>query len=260
MENVSIFAAFGAGLASFVTPCILPMVPVYIASLAGPEILEAKTSIKRMSVFLHSLYFVLGFTLVFSLMGALVGLAGISINPNSLLVQRISGSLFIFFGLFMLASLKISWLNYEKRLSLPLRTTSGYLRSMLIGGVFTLAWTPCLSPILGSVLTLAFNSDTAWQGAYLLTSYSLGLGLPFLIIGATFSSITPLLKRSYRYSKIIYIISGLILVLVGILILTSNLGVLYIEVMPIWFIIIIVLAFVWLMLESEWLTIRLPVC
>jgi cytochrome c-type biogenesis protein len=223
MENVSLLAAFGAGLASFVTPCVLPMVPVYIASLAGPEIIESGAPVKRMPVFLHSLSFVLGFTLVFTLMGALVGLVGININPNSLLVQRVSGSLFIFFGLFMLAALRIPWLNYEKRLSLPLKATSSYLRSLLIGGIFTLAWTPCLSPILGSVLTLSFSSDTAWQGAYLLVIYSLGLGLPFLIIGAAFSSVTPILKRFYRYSRIIYIASGLILVLVGILIVTGNL-------------------------------------
>lgn len=223
MENISIFAAFGAGLASFVTPCVLPLVPVYIASLAGPEILEAKTIVKRMPVFLHSLCFVLGFTLVFTLMGALVGLAGININPNSLLVRRISGSLIIFFGLFMLAALKIPWLNYEKRLSPSLSKTSSYLRSLLIGGTFALAWTPCIGPILGSVLTIAANSETAWQGASLLASYSLGLGLPFLIIGAAFGTITPLLRRIQRYSRIIYIISGVILIVVGILILTGNL-------------------------------------
>jgi len=223
MENISILAAFGAGLASFVTPCVLPLVPVYIASLAGPEILDSKTAVNRMPIFLHSLSFVLGFSIVFTFMGVLVGLAGIAINPNSLLVQRISGSLLIVFGLFMLASLKIPWLNYEKRLSVPLIMTSGYLRSLLIGGTFALAWTPCISPILGSVLTLAASSETAWQGAYLLAIYSLGLGLPFLIIGAAFSSISPLLKRINRYSRIIYIISGFILVVVGILILTGNL-------------------------------------
>ncbi len=227
MENISIFAAFGAGLASFATPCVLPLVPVYIASLAGPEILEPKAGIKRMPIFLHALSFVIGFSLVFTLMGALVGLVGININPNSPLVQRISGSLIIFFGLFMLAALKIPWLNYEKRLSPSLGMTSGYLRSLLIGGVFALAWTPCFSPILGGVLTLALNSDTAWQGAYLLASYSLGLGLPFLIIGAAFSSLTPLLRRIHRYSRLVYIIGGVLLVAVGILILTNNLTWLY---------------------------------
>jgi cytochrome c-type biogenesis protein len=226
MENISILAAFGAGLASFLAPCVVPLVPVYIANLVGPEIFESKASVKRMPVFLHSLGFVLGFSLVFTLMGALVGLAGIEINPNSPLIQRISGSLIIFFGLFMLASLKIPWLNFEKRLSPSLGKTSSYLRSLLIGGIFAFAWTPCISPVLGSVLTLAFNSETAWHGAYLLAAYSLGLGVPFLIIGAAFSSLTPLLKRIHRYSRIIYIISGILLVAVGVFILTGNINLL----------------------------------
>lgn len=223
MENISFWVALGAGLASFLSPCVLPLVPVYLASLAGPEILDPEIATRRLPIFLHSFSFVLGFSIVFTAMGALVGLAGVKINPNSLLVQRVSGSLLVALGLFMLAALKIPWLNYERRLSPSFGVTTGYLRSLLTGGVFTLAWIPCLSPILGGVLTLAYSSETAWQGTYLLTSYSLGLGIPFLIIGAAFSSITPLLKRSYRYSRIIYIISGVILVVVGILILTGNL-------------------------------------
>jgi len=129
--------------------------------------------------------------------------------------------------LFMLMALKIPWLNYEKRLSVPFSIASGYLRSLLIGGAFALAWTPCVGPILGSILTLALNSDTAWQGAYLLTIYSLGLGLPFLIIGAAFSSTIRLVKYIQHYSRWIYIASGIILLSVGILILTNNLTWLY---------------------------------
>jgi len=227
VENISLLAAFGAGLASFVSPCVLPLIPVYFASLIGPEILEVKTSFSRIHVFLHSLSFVFGFSLVFIMMGVLAGLVGVNISPDSPLVRIVSGSLLVFFGLFMLASLKVPWLNYEKRLSPSLGAKSGYFRSLLIGGVFALAWTPCVGPILGSVLTLAFNSDTAWQGAYLLTIYSLGLGLPFLIIGAAFGSIIPLIKRIQRYSKWIYIVSGVILLSVGILILTNNLTWLY---------------------------------
>lgn len=222
MENVTLLAAFGAGLVSFVTPCVLPMVPVYFASLAGPDVLEG-ASANRRRLFLHSLSFVLGFSLVFTLMGALVGLAGVVINPNSPVVQNISGSLLIIFGLFMLASLKIPWLNFEKRLSPSLGSSSGYLRSFLTGGIFTLAWTPCVGPILGGILTLAISSDTAWQGAYLLLTFSLGLGLPFLIAGATFGAIRPVLKAISRYSVIVYIIGGLVLVAVGIVILTGNL-------------------------------------
>ncbi len=222
-ENVSLLAAFGAGLASFVSPCVLPMVPVYFASLYGPEILDSETAVRRAPIFLHSLSFVLGFSLVFTTMGALVGLAGIVINPNSLLVQRVSGGLLIAFGLFMLAALKIPWLNYEKRLNPSLSNTTGYARSFLIGAVFSLAWTPCISPLLGSILTLAWGSQTSWQGAYLLAIYSLGLGLPFLVIGTAFGSISPLLKRIHRYSQLVYVISGILLITAGILILTGRL-------------------------------------
>lgn len=227
MENISFWVAFGAGLASFLLPCVLPLVPVYLASLAGPEILDPKTATRRLPIFLHSLSFVIGFSIVFIMMGALVGLAGVVINPNSPVVQKVSGSLLVVFGLFMLAALKIPWLNYERRLSPSLGTTAGYLRSLLTGGAFTLAWIPCLSPVLGGVLTLAFSSETAWQGTYLLASYSLGLGLPFLIIGAAFGSIAPLLRRINRYSRAVYIISGALLIAIGILILTNNMTWLY---------------------------------
>ncbi len=227
MENISILVAFGAGLASFVSPCVLPLIPVYFASLVGTDILEVKKSFRRIPVFLHSLSFVLGFSLVFILMGTVAGLVGVSISPNSPLVRIISGSLLLFFGLFMLVAMKIPRLNFEKRLSPKLGISSGYLRSLLIGGAFALAWTPCVGPILGGVLTLALSSDTAWQGAYLLTIYSLGLGLPFLLIGATFDFAIPLIKYIQRYSKWIYIVSGVILLLVGILTLTNNLTWLY---------------------------------
>ena len=144
MENVSIIAAFGAGLASFITPCVVPLVPVYIAILVGPGVLDSQTAVKRMPIFLHALSFVIGFSVVFTLMGALVGLAGIQINPNDPLVQRIAGSLIIFFGLLMLASLKIPWLNFEKRLSPSMGRRSSYLRSLLIGGTFAFAWSPSI--------------------------------------------------------------------------------------------------------------------
>lgn len=226
MDNITVWAAFGAGIASFVTPCVLPMVPVYLASMAGPEILESQTQ-SRWPLFLHALSFVLGMALIFTGTGALAGLAGISINPNSPLVQKISGGLLIFFGLFMLASDFIPLLGFEKRLSPGAGQKTGYVRSFVVGAAFTIAWTPCLSPILGSVLTLALNSETAGRGAYLLAIYSLGMGLPFLLIGAFFSQLTPLLRRIGRYSRWIYLASGVLLLVVGILIMFGKLRFLY---------------------------------
>jgi len=223
MEHIPLLVAFGAGLASFLSPCVLPLVPVYLASLAGPEIFEPKTGIVRMPVFLHSLSFVIGFSIVFSLWGAGAGLIGSTLIAYSAVIRQIVGGLLILFGLFLLASLKVPWLNFEKRLSPSRGATTGYLRSVLTGGIFSLAWTPCVGPILGGILTLALGSETGWHGAYLLAVFSLGLGLPFLIVGAAFDSVIPLLKRIHRYSTIIYIVSGVLLIVMGVLIMTDTL-------------------------------------
>jgi len=223
MENISLIVAFGAGLLSFLSPCVLPLVPVYLASLAGPDIFVAGAYKRRISVFLHSLSFVVGFTVVFVIMGVGAGLAGFALSSHLAVIRQIAGSLLIFFGVFILASLKIPWLNYEKRLSLSRGTTISYLRSFLTGAIFSLAWTPCVGPILGGILTLAWSSETAWHSARLLAIYSLGLGIPFLVIGAAFDSVTPLLKRIRLYSTAIYIFSGVLLIAVGILILTNKL-------------------------------------
>ena len=223
MEHISLLVAFGAGLASFLSPCVLPLVPVYLASLCGPEIFEPKVHRIRMPVFLHSLSFVIGFSIVFILLGAGAGLAGFAISAHLVVVRQIAGSLLIVFGLFLLAAQRVPWLNFEKRLTPSQGVTTGYLRSIITGGVFSLAWTPCVGPILGGILALALGSETVWHGTYLLAIYSLGLGLPFLIMGAAFDSITPLLKRIHRYSTAIYIFSGVLLIAVGILILTNRL-------------------------------------
>lgn len=221
--EISIVVAFSAGLLSFMSPCVLPLVPVYLASLVGAEIFGDRVAGNRLPIFLHSLSFVAGFSLIFTTMGAIAGLTGFVINPSLALLNKISGGLLIALGLFMLAALKVPWLNYEKRLTPSLGSTTGYLRSFIIGATFSLAWTACVGPILAGILALALNSATVWRGAYLLAIYSSGLGLPFLIIGVAFDSITPLLKRIHRYSSLIYLISGLLLVVVGVLVLTNNL-------------------------------------
>lgn len=224
MENVSVAVAFTAGLLSFLSPCVLPLVPVYLASLVGPELFDVKRTGRRLPIFLHSLSFVLGFSLVFTTMGAIAGLTGFAINPSLALLNKISGSLLIAFGLFLLAALKIPWLNYEKRLSPSLGNTTGYLRSFLIGASFSLVWTACVGPILGGILAIALNTATAWHGAYLLAIYSLGLGLPFLVIGLAFDSLLPLLRRIQRYTRIIHVVSGLLLIIIGVLVLTGQIS------------------------------------
>ncbi len=220
-DNVSLIVAFSGGLASFLSPCVLPMVPVYLASLYGPEIFTEQR--RRIPVFLHSLSFVIGFSIVFVLLGAIAGITGRTIIPDYYILEKIAGSLLVAFGLFILLSTKVTWLNYEKHLAPSPGKTTGYLRSFFVGAAFSLSWTACIGPVLGSILTIASVQATAWQGAYLLAVYSLGLGLPFLVIGVAFDSLQPWLKRINPYSGIVRIVSGFLLIIVGIFILTGNL-------------------------------------
>lgn len=223
MENISALAAFVAGLLSFLSPCVLPMVPIYLASLAGPEILEARTDKRSAHIFLHSLAFVIGFAAVFVILGAGAALAGFAISAHIAIIQKVAGIVIIVLGALLLASQKVPQLNFQKRLSPARSSATGYLRSFSTGAIFALAWTPCVGYALGGILMLAMVSETAWHGALLLAIYSLGLGLPFLIIGAAFDAVTPLLKRLSRYSKVIYIISGALLIWIGIFIATGRL-------------------------------------
>jgi cytochrome c-type biogenesis protein len=158
------------------------------------------------------------------MLGAGVGFIGFALRSH-LLTLKIGGGLLIAFGLFMLAALKFPWLNYEKRLAPSLGTTTGYLRSFVIGVIFSLAWTPCIGGLLAGALALALSSMTAGQGASLLAVFSLGLSLPFLIIGLVFDWVRPLLRSVHRYSTWSYIIGGLLLIAVGVLVLTNKLGV-----------------------------------
>lgn len=209
---------------SFLSACILPLIPVYLSSLIGPDIFEEKTKRKRLPIFRHSLTFVLGFSLIFTLFEVGSGLLGAVLLSHLSMVRQIAGVLLIILGLVMLAALKVPWLNYEKRLSFSLPAGGGYLRSFLAGAAFPVAWIPCTSWALGGILLLAGESQTAWHGAFLLAVYSLGLGLPFLIMGAAFDAVAPLLKNLRRFSGWIYVISGSLLVFMGILVLTNHLG------------------------------------
>lgn len=223
-DNITLVIAFSAGLLSFLSPCVLPLAPVYLASLYGADIFEPAAGRNRLPVFLHSLSFVIGFALVFTILGTIAGLTGFAIAPSQAVLNKVAGSLLIAFGVFLAASWKVPRLNFEKRLSQPTRRTTGYLRSFLIGAIFSMAWTACVGPILGGIMALALNSATAWQGAYLLAIYSLGLGLPFLIIGAAFDRVTPWLKRLRRHAGLYYIISSVLLITMGILTLTNKLA------------------------------------
>jgi cytochrome c-type biogenesis protein len=220
-DNVTTLISFGAGVVSFLSPCVLPMVPVYLASLYGQEALDERGF--RLPVFLHSLGFVFGFSVVFVSLGTVAGLTGYAVIPDHSLLTRIGGGLLVAFGVLTLAAMKVPWLNYEKRLTIKPGKVTGYFRSFVIGGIFSLGWTACVGPVLGSILTIAAVKATAWRGAYLLAVYSLGLGIPFLAAGIAFDYLRPALKHLNKYTVIIRIASGLILILAGILTLTGQL-------------------------------------
>jgi cytochrome c-type biogenesis protein len=224
MTQIPYIVAFSGGLLSFFSPCVLPLVPAYLANLAGVTAIDPQTRKSYLPALFHSLSFVLGFSLIFIGLGASVGLIGTTIAAHSALLRQIAGGLIIAFGIFLIASFKLPWLNYEKRLKTTTSSNPGYLRSIGIGAAFALGWTPCIGPILGAILTLAWSSQTVAEGAILLTIYSLGLGIPFIILGLVWGAIMPLWKSINRYLGVISIVSGALLIIVGILILTGNLA------------------------------------
>ncbi len=221
MTSITFPVALAAGLLSFLSPCVLPLVPVYIANIAGSSVLTASPPSRRY-IFLHTLSFVAGFSLVFVILGASIGLLGAMVPLR--LLHNVAGVLLILFGLFLLAATKLPWLNYEKHFLLNRARGTGYLRSLSIGAIFSLAWTPCVGPVLGGILTLAWSSQTAWQGVYLLLGYSLGLGLPFIAIGLALGAVSPYLRWLNRHAYITLIVSATLLITIGILILTGKLA------------------------------------
>jgi len=224
MTEIPYVVAFTAGMLSFFSPCILPLVPAYLANLAGATAIDPNTRTSHLPALFHSLCFVLGFSLIFIALGASVGLIGTTITTHSTLLRQIAGGVIIVFGIFLIAAYKLPWLNYEKRISPTVSSNPGYLRSVVIGAVFALGWTPCIGPILGAILALAWSSQTVGQGALLLAIYSLGLGIPFIIIGLAWGAIMPLWKGLNRHLGTISIVSGVLLIVVGVLMLSGNLS------------------------------------
>jgi cytochrome c-type biogenesis protein len=223
LTDITYWTAIGAGLLSFFSPCVLPLVPAYIANLAGASAIDANEKRNVWPTLLHSIAFVLGFSFLFILMGGSAGFIGSAIMAHAETLRIVSGIVVIIFGIFLIAAYKIPWLNYEKRVHLQHARNPGYLRSMLIGAAFAVGWTPCIGPILGSILFIASYTQETAKGALLLAAYSLGMGIPFLIIGLAWSYIMPFWRGINRHLALISIISGILLIIVGILMLTGQL-------------------------------------
>ena len=222
MLNMTFPLALVAGILSFLSPCVLPLVPVYLANIAGTSVLIPDSSPSRLYILLHTISFVAGFSLVFIALGASLGLLG-AMAPFELL-RNIAGVLLILFGIFLLAATKVPWLNYEKRLNLTQAKGSGYLRSLSIGAIFSLGWTPCVGPVLGGILAVAWSSQTVWQGIYLLLAYCLGLGLPFIGVSLAIGAASRYLSWLSRHAFVTLAVSAALLISVGILMLSGRLG------------------------------------
>ena len=229
MEFSLIIPAFIAGILTFLAPCTLPLVPGYLGFISGVSVQDLQDPLKsksaRRKIFLNGLLFVVGFSFIFILLGSLFGLGGSALVQYRIWLSRIGGIFVILFGLFMIGVLRLPFLNVEKNIGRIKALKPGNPTSSLIfGATFAFGWTPCVGPILGSILTLAAASATFGQGAFLLSVFSLGLAVPFLIIAAGIGSASNYISKLNKYLNVISIIGGLFLIFLGILLFTNKLG------------------------------------
>ncbi len=237
MVEGSILISALAGAGSFFSPCILPIIPAFVSYLSGTILTElqgqnqsvtgASVVLKkstRLNIFLNTTYFVLGFSLVFSIMGVLLNsfLANVGTGFQTTF-QSIGGAVIIAFGAYLILSMKLRMLNFEKTLRNLPRFKTTYLTSFVFGAAFASGWTPCVGPILGTTLTLAATSPGVAYNS--LLAYSLGLGVPFLITGAFFSQSTKVIRKMAKHLKYFNPIMGVILIILGILVLTNQLSI-----------------------------------
>jgi cytochrome c-type biogenesis protein len=224
-----VIPAFIAGLLTFLAPCTLPLIPGYLAFIGGASLKHLRDGHRadaaRRRILRNGFFFVLGFSAVFILLGLAAGTVGAAFGAYKPWLSRLGGVAVIIFGLFMLHVVKIPFLERAYHLKTPALLKPGKARnSFLLGAVFGLGWTPCIGPILGSVLFLASSVETAGQGAVLLALFSIGLGLPFLGVAIGIGSVSLYVHKLTRLSKGISIAGGLFLVFLGVLLLSDRFG------------------------------------
>lgn len=223
-SDISILIAFIGGLFSFFSPCVLPLIPSYVLFITGTTLeeyleIEDKKEIRRL-MFLNSLFFIAGFSLVFILFGLAATIVGKILVQSKDLIRLAGGWLIIAMGLYITGIFRPQFMSMEKRIHLKPKPI-GYFSSFLIGITFAAAWTPCVGPILASILTLAGTAETVQAGLVLLIAYSLGLGIPFLVTTLIFEVFISYLNRIAKYLGVINLACGLFLIIIGILVLTN---------------------------------------
>jgi len=214
---------FFAGIATFISPCVLPLIPAYISFITGTSMDELKSGTKSLKLtFLSAIFFVLGFTVIFTLLGASATYLGNLLAGRKDLLRWIGGIVVTIFGLHLAGIIRIKFLYQEKRLQMK-KKSLGYLGAFVMGLVFAIGWTPCVGPILSSILILASTQETVYKGMMLLSVYSFGLGIPLLITALFINWTLQLFTQIKKFYKVIEIASGVILIIVGILLITNNL-------------------------------------
>ncbi|ABN53166.1 MAG TPA: cytochrome c biogenesis protein CcdA [Hungateiclostridium thermocellum] len=214
MDSSVYVTAFAEGILTFVSPCIFPMLPAYFSYLAGFSDKEDKDGKNKRRLLINSLGFVLGFTIVFTLLGAAATSLGAFLKEHRDVLKIISGIVIIIFGLNFIGILNIGFLNREKRFEYKADSLK-FVGSVIFGFCFAFGWTPCISYFLASILALAANSSTMPEGLMLLVVYSLGLGIPFIVSAMIFESIREAFNFIKSNMRIINIISGILLILLG---------------------------------------------
>lgn len=213
---------FGAGTATFLSPCILPLIPIYLGMLLGASVDSIKESGGRFKIFISTLVFTMGFTLVFTLLGLGASSLGTFLAEHRSTLMLIGGILIMVFGLYYLGIFKIPFLDREKRFK-RVTTNLKLFNAFIFGVVFALGWTPCVGPILGTVLTYtAASTSSMWEGAGYLAVYSLGLGLPLIIIGVLADRLLPLLKKVNRHLPKIKKVTGALMMAIGLWLVFST--------------------------------------
>jgi cytochrome c-type biogenesis protein len=225
-QNVTLLAAFAAGFLSFISPCVLPLIPGYISFVSGISVDEMRgdtaPATSRLQVFLTSLAFVIGFSIVFVALGASATAIGKFMFAKLPLLSKIAGIILIIFGLHTMGVFRLAFLETEKRVHAQ-RKPAGPLGAMLVGVAFAFGWTPCIGPILGGILAIAGSKNTVSEGITLLAVYSLGLGIPFLLTSLAINQFFTAAKRIRKHYHTIEVASGALLIAIGVLIVTGQL-------------------------------------
>lgn len=220
-ESVGVLIALGAGILSFLSPCVLPLVPSYLCFVTGMSLEDLEEGTDRRHVLTYALLFTAGFTLVFVLLGASASFLGQFVRAYDQWVARIGGVVIIVLGLHLAGAFRLAPLLREKRLHLAERPV-GYLGAVGVGAAFGAGWTPCIGPVLGAILTFAVAQDTFWTGVWLLFVYSLGLAVPFILSALALDRFLGAFKRFRRFLPAVQIGSGVLLIALGLLLVTGT--------------------------------------